>query len=198
MKQMITRFVLLTIGIVLLVMIGLPETRPTTAAPLLVVTGTPQEPPTREPPTEAPPSTSVPPSQPTEKPSRHKVGDPAVTKSVNPTEARIGDEVVFTLDVTDRGEKDATDVVVRDEIPDYLDIIETTASRGAVSTEGRTVIVNIGTITPDEQITITIRTRVNERAQPPGGRNVATLTTTSLANDPSNDTSEVTFRIVVD
>ncbi|HEX9370621.1 MAG TPA: LPXTG cell wall anchor domain-containing protein, partial [Roseiflexaceae bacterium] len=63
---------------------------------------------------------------------------------------------------------------------------------------GRTVIVNIGTITPDEQITITIRTRVNERAQPPGGRNVATLTTSSLANDPSNDTSEVTFRIVVD
>lgn len=121
--------------------------------------------------------------------------DPALTKAVAPSEARIGDIVLFTITVTNRGGGPANEVVVVDPVPDYLDVIEGTSTSGAVTNEGRTVIVTIGRLGPGEEVIIRIRTRVNERWQLPGGVNSATLTTSSRGDVVSNNSGVVTLSV---
>src|SRR5262245_2864804 len=169
----IPRAAMIAIGLALLAAAIAPSfgQRPAAAASLLAITDTP-EPPTLTPiptvtpstPTPATPviatSTPTPPSgavtpPPTKVPPAG-TADPAVTKAVNVPEAHIGDEVIFTLTVTNRGTVNAADVVVTDPVPDFLDVIEATTTRGNVSSEGRTVRVVIGTVAPGEVITITI------------------------------------------
>ena len=211
MKQLFARFVLPVFAVALLLLLGdMPRgAQPISAAPLPAITGTPTEPPTRTPttspntptPTAAAPSpTSGPPPAPTNtpKPSKHKVADPAITKSASPSEVRIGDEVTFTISVKNLGNETAKDVVVSDSLADYLDLGNVSASRGDVSINGKTVTVTIGDLAPGETVTIRISTRVNDRAQPPTGRNGATVTTSSPTDDPSNNSAEVTFTIIVD
>jgi len=128
--------------------------------------------------------------------SKPDLADPAITKSSSVSEAKIGDELTFTISVTNNGPGTAEDVVVTDPIPDYLDVIEATTTRGDVSSNGRTVIVTIGKVPAGDEVTIHIRVRVNERAEPPGGRNSVSLTTSSPGDDPSNNSSDVTFNII--
>jgi uncharacterized repeat protein (TIGR01451 family) len=200
MKLSLTKFGLLTIGVALLMLaIASGGARPTVAASLANLT--PTEPPTLTPKPTSTPTPGTPPAAtpgPTKTPRpKHEKADPAITKSVNIGEAKIGDEVVFTISVTNNGPGTAEDVVVTDPIADYMDVIEATTTRGNVSSEGRTVIVTIGRVPAGDEITIRIRVRINERAQPPGGRNSVSLTTSSPGDDPSNNSSTVTFAIVV-
>ena len=143
MNQSVAKFGLTRVLLALLVAAALPSTPARSdAAPLAVITGTPTEQASPTPtntPTNPPSDTPTP----TRKPETG-FADPAVTKSVNVSEARVGDEIVFTIRVFNRGNLNADDVVVTDPIPDYLDVIEATATRGNVSSVGRTVIVDIG------------------------------------------------------
>jgi len=173
----------------------------TAAAPLLALTDT-AEPATRTP-TSAPAPTSMPgptntprPTATREPSSKPELADPAITKDSSVSEAKIGDEITFTIRVTNSGPSTAEDVVVTDPIPNYLDVIEATTTKGNVSSNGRTVIVTIGKVPAGDVVTIRIRVRVNERAEPGTGRNTVSLTTSSPGDDLSNNGSEVTFIIL--
>jgi MYXO-CTERM domain-containing protein len=98
--------------------------------------------------------------------------------------------------VTNQGAAMAKNVVVTDSLPEFLDIIDVTTTRGVAEVAGQTVVVSIGSVAPGEVITIHIRARVNEVAQPPAGRNSATLTTSSSGDDPTNNTATVEFGIL--
>jgi len=194
------KYVLLTIGATLLMLAG-ASVGPTgtAAAPLMAITDT-VEPATRTPTsgatnTPGPIHTPGPAATKTPRP-KSELADPAITKSSSVSEAKIGDEITFTISVTNKGPGTADDVVVTDPIADYLDVIEATTTRGDVSSNGRTVIVTIGKVPAGDEVTIHIRVRVNERAEPPGGRNSVSLTTSSPGDDPSNNSSEVTFAII--
>jgi uncharacterized repeat protein (TIGR01451 family) len=119
-----------------------------------------------------------------------------VLKSVYPDRGRIGDELEFVIRVGNKGSVAAKSVVMTDTLPDYLDILEATASRGAGSVQGQTIRVDIGTVEPDEVITIRVRTRINALAQPSVGFNTAVITTSSTSDDPSDNTSTVVFTII--
>ena len=203
MKTTILRAGLMLIGIALMALAAVPgiDGRSVVAAPLLALTPTP-EPPTLTPVTVTPGGPTVTPGGPTVTPPPAKPPAPpsgtaevAIVKSVNVAVARIGDEIIYTLVVSNIGTGNAEDVQVTDAVPDFLDVIEATTTRGNVSSNGRTVIVSIGTIAPGEEVIITIRARVNERAQPPGGRNVAVVTTSSPGDNPDNNTSGVDIPI---
>jgi uncharacterized repeat protein (TIGR01451 family) len=202
MKYGLPKYILLAIGAMLLMLAGaMAGTTGTAAAPLMAITNT-AEPPSRTPTarptrTPLPGATRTPGPTPTRAPSsKPDLADPAITKSSSVSDAKIGDEITFTIRVTNNGPHTAEDVVVTDPIPDYLDVIEATTTRGDVSSNGRTVIVTIGKVPAGDVVTIRIRVRVNERAAPPGGRNSVSLTTSSPGDDPSNNSSEVTFNIV--
>ncbi len=115
------------------------------------------------------------------------IADPVVTKRSSVQQAAIGDVVIFTLEVFNRGTVAAENVVVTDEIHEALDILEVTTTRGTVSVVGNTVEVTIGTLNPSETVTITIRTRVSQRAV--AGTtipNVALVSATGIGSRPSN------------
>jgi uncharacterized repeat protein (TIGR01451 family) len=201
MNSRLPKYILLIIGTVLLLLAGAMAGTPgTAAAPRLAITDT-AEPATRTPvpvSTNTPAPTTTPSLHPTltPKPSTPDLADPAVTKSVSVSQATIGDEISFTISVTNNGPNTANDVVVTDPIPDYMDVIEATTTRGDVSSNGRTVIVTIGKVFVGDAVTIRIRVRLNERAQPPGGRNSVSITTSTPGDNPGNNTSEVTFVIL--
>ena len=119
MKHLIARFGLPALAIALLLLAGLPGgALPLSAAPLAAVTGTPTEPPTPTS-TVVASATPTPIAEPTvtptprpRPPSDSDVADPAITKSASVAEARVGDEVTFTLSVTNKG--DATAQLLND------------------------------------------------------------------------------------
>jgi uncharacterized repeat protein (TIGR01451 family) len=173
------------------------------AIPLAALTPT-AEPPTRTPPggtsqpTLPPRPTIQPTTQPpagTPKPGTERA-DPAVTKAVSPSEARIGDIVDFTITVTNHGGETADDVVVTDQLPDFLDVVESNTSKGTITTSGRTVVTTIGSVAPGEVVIIHIRAQVNAQALPPGGRNSVSLMSSNNSDDPDNNVGSVAITIL--
>jgi uncharacterized repeat protein (TIGR01451 family) len=169
-----------------------PTAEPATRTPPPQPTDTPQPIDTPQP-TDIPQPTDTP--QPTVK-AKPERADPAVTKAASVAEARIGDIVDFTLTVTNHGGETADDVVVTDALPDFLDVVEANSEKGTVAVDGRVVVVTIGPVRPNEVIVIRIRTRVNDRAQPPGGRNSVALTSSNNSDDPDNNVDEVSIAIL--
>jgi LPXTG-site transpeptidase (sortase) family protein len=124
--------------------------------------------------------------------------DPAVSKAVDPTVARIGDSVVFTLTVTNNGIVDANNVVVTDVIPSFLDIDSVVVAPAGpiIGIASQTITIDFGTVAPSALYTVTISTTVNSSAVPPGGTNTASLTTSSPDSDPGNNSESATITIV--
>ena len=124
--------------------------------------------------------------------------DPAVTKYGDPSSAKVGDLVIYTITVGNNGNTDALNVVLTDTKPSFLDIINITVSPDKgfpVTISGNTFTINFGTVTPTDFYTVTVLTRVNSLGQAPGGTNNASITTTS-PNDPVfNDSASATLTI---
>jgi uncharacterized repeat protein (TIGR01451 family) len=95
------------------------------------------------------------------------VADPVIVKRGEPSEAVPGEEVVFTLEVTNQGQRAAVDVVVTDEVDQYLEIVEVTATQGTVLVEGQLITVDVGVVGPGFVVEIVIRTRVRPDAPVP-------------------------------
>jgi len=125
--------------------------------------------------------------------------DPAVAKSGDPSFASVGEVVTFTLSVTNNGDADADNVMVTDELPLFLSITEVVVAPSGppVTILGNTVTVDFDTLSPTEVYTVTITTIVNSLASPPGGTNIATLTTDSPDADPDNNQASATLMIVL-
>lgn len=111
----------------------------------------------------------------------------SVVKQANRQQANIGDTVVFTVNVTNTGGAPIDDVVVTDDINAALDVVQVTSTRGVVTVTGNRVEVAIGTMNPGETVTITITTRVSQRAV--AGTtipNVAVAASPATGSVPSN------------
>lgn len=122
-------------------------------------------------------TTSPEPSTPTPKPKTGGKPDPVITKWSDVTEAKPGDKVTFTIEVTNRGEHAAVDCVVTDVIPQYLDILSASTTQGSVTVDGQTVRAEIGTVGPQFVVRIYIYTQVSEDVpRPHQMENVAVLT----------------------
>jgi LPXTG-site transpeptidase (sortase) family protein len=116
--------------------------------------------------------------------------DPAVTKYSDPGSAQVGDLVTFIMTVSNVGNVAATDVVVTDSKPAFLDILSVNITPGPgfpTIIAGNTVTVNFGTLAVGDIYTVTVVTRVNALAAPPGGTNVVTLATSSPTDNPNNN-----------
>lgn len=117
--------------------------------------------------------------------------DPAVTKSVNPPSAIVGQTVVYTIQVTNLGGAPATGVVVEDTLPSFLSIVDATATRGTVTTSGQTVRVEIGDLAPGETVEVRISARVTAPSAAPNNVNLAVVTSTSPDTNPDNNRASV-------
>jgi uncharacterized repeat protein (TIGR01451 family) len=75
--------------------------------------------------------------------------------------------VLFTIEVTNRGQTGAINTYVIDDVPAYLDVLDVNTSQGTWRQEGQKVIVDVGVIGQDYVVTILIYTRVHQDAPAP-------------------------------
>ena len=127
-----------------------------------------------------------------------QIADPAVTKFGSPSSATVGSAVVYTITVGNTGNTNATNVVLTDTKPAFLDFISITISPNPGLTPtiaGNTFTINFGTVTPTDAFVVTVLTRVNSLGQPPGGANNASLTTTSVTDRAFNNAASAALLI---
>jgi LPXTG-site transpeptidase (sortase) family protein len=129
--------------------------------------------------------------------------DPAVTKTGNPATAQVGDTITFTLNVFNTGSADATNVVVLDTLPNFLDYVSASAP-GATglptyNSLTHTVTINYAIVQPQplDFFTITITTVVNNLGAPPGGTNGVSLSSGSADANLLNNSDSAPITIVV-
>jgi LPXTG-site transpeptidase (sortase) family protein len=127
-----------------------------------------------------------------------QIADPAVTKYSSPSSATVGSAVVFTITVGNNGNINATNVVLRDTKPAFLDILSITISPNPGVTpviSGNTFTINFGTVRPIDVYVITVVTRVNAQGQPPGGSNQVSITTGSATDRAFNNSASASLQI---
>jgi uncharacterized repeat protein (TIGR01451 family) len=121
------------------------------------------------------------------------ITDLALTKSVAPSVANVGDEVVYTLTLRNVGSAPATEVTIDDPLPAFLSLIGANASSGTVQLDGNRVQVTIPVVAPGEQVVVSIQARLLAEPLPPENRNVATARTSSVEITTDNNTSSATI-----
>jgi len=114
------------------------------------------------------------------------VVDPAISKRGSPLAAQPGEQVTFTIDVTNTGDQTATDVVVSDNVDPLFNIQSTSVTQGSTSVNGQQVTANIGTLNPGQTETITIVTTASNAAQPGALCNTASVSGNNLNSATSN------------
>lgn len=146
--------------------------------------------PDRPRPTATPTLTPVPPS-PTPQAPGGPPADPAISKSVSPGTARVGDSVEYTIVVTNLGGALAQGVTVNDSLPGFLRPTGVSTSKGEASLSGQSVSVNIGDLAPGETVTIVVSATVIAEATPPNNRNLAVVSSTTPDGNPDNNEASV-------
>ena len=112
-----------------------------------------------------------------------RMADPVITKRGEPSEAFPGELVTFVLEVTNAGDAAAVDVVVMDQVSEFLEILEATTTQGEIQVDEQWVTVEVGTVGPGFLVEIVIRTRVREDAPAPLDiENVAELSSPNGGN----------------
>ena len=86
--------------------------------------------------------------------------DLAITKDSSPTPVAAGQQLTYTLHVTNNGPSNATGTKVTDTLPTNVTYVSATASRGTVTQSNGTVTVDVGILAVQETITVTIVTTV--------------------------------------
>ena len=108
------------------------------------------------------------------------IGDPLVTKAVNPPFALPGELATWTITISNPSSLAIANVSLTDSVPDVVQIESVNATAGNISFNGQVVSFNIASLAPGQTITITIVTRVRANASLPFvAINTAQLTSSS-------------------
>jgi LPXTG-site transpeptidase (sortase) family protein len=110
------------------------------------------------------PTTSGTPPTPTRTGTIYPTG--GVTKAVSPSSAQIGGLLKFTIKVVNSGYAPAYNVYLTDSFSAYthLYIYNLTTTQGTTNVNGRVATVSIGTLMPNQTVTVTITIYVNNTA----------------------------------
>jgi uncharacterized repeat protein (TIGR01451 family) len=137
-----------------------------TATPTSTPTSTPVIPATPAP-TSSP--NTAPPANAGQAGSRVQVNGASIDirKTVNPESVQVGETVTFTITITNPDAQAISDVTVTDNVPEVFSIIEVTTTQGVVTINGNQVNINIGTLQPQQTVTVIINTESIAVSFPP-------------------------------
>jgi uncharacterized repeat protein (TIGR01451 family) len=117
--------------------------------------------------------------------------DLAITKKVSPTSTEVGNNLTYTLTVTNKGPQTGTGVVVTDKLPSGLTLVSRKTSRGKCSGSA-SIKCTLGTLAVHAHVTITIVVHTTKSGS---FRNTAHVTGTlpdpNLHNNTDNATATV-------
>lgn len=182
-----------------------PTSIPATAVPPTSITAT-AEPPTAIPATpEAPPerrerhtATPIPATlEPTPALPLRLPPQISIRKRASVAEVMPGDKFSYILVVTNSGQGSASDVVISDDIPSELKVIDLHSSKGDIVVDGQRVTAYPRTLAPGETQTYTIVVQLPAGAHAGTIANTAIITTTSIGDDPGDNTSTTTVTVKI-
>jgi uncharacterized repeat protein (TIGR01451 family) len=81
--------------------------------------------------------------------SNAATADLAVDKTDSPDPVTVGAELTYTIKVTNSGPGAASGVVLTDKLPNQVDLISATTSKGGCGAKGREVTCDLGTLAAD-------------------------------------------------
>jgi len=110
--------------------------------------------------------------------------DLVLSKSVHPTAAGPGEQVTFTLTVTNRGPGGATQIEVTDPLPSGYTYTSSHASQGAY--DDATGVWTVGSLAPNDAATLTMTATVN----PQGDYTNLAEVATPVQVDPDPDSNQ--------
>ena len=114
--------------------------------------------------------------------------DVAIVKTDSPDPIVAGNQLTYTLALTNNGPQTATNVVVTDTLPAGTTFVSATSNLGTVTELGGVVTGNVGTMTNAQTATITIIVGISA-AQTTSITNTATVTASELDTDTTNNSS---------
>ncbi|MCO6458200.1 MAG: DUF11 domain-containing protein [Pirellulaceae bacterium] len=124
--------------------------------------------------------------------------DLEITKQDDPDPAVAGNQIVYTLVVTNNGPSAATNVVVTDMLPPQVTFVSAMTPQGTFNTSPGVVTFNLGSLANQAsvQLTVTVMADADERGTL---TNTAQVTATETDTDPTNnsDTETTTLQAEV-
>ncbi len=121
---------------------------------------------------------------------------PTLVKSESRTIGTVGDQVTYTLVVTNPNTTTLSGVTVTDTLDSRLDYVSSSSQQGGASYDpaSRTVSIAVGNMTANQTVTITIVARINTAAQAP---DVITNVAQVIASGTSSiDSNSVALQII--
>ena len=91
------------------------------------------------------------------------VGTPAldITKTADHDTVTVGDEIAYTITVTNTGDAEAENVVVTDTLPEGVTYLESTGN-GSYDADARTIAWTVGALAAEESETVTVTVSADE------------------------------------
>jgi uncharacterized repeat protein (TIGR01451 family) len=115
-----------------------------------------------------------------------------LTHSAQITQASVGQDITFTLQVTNRGPGPAANVSIVDTLAGRLTFKSASTTQGTVAHASGVVTATIGSLAAGNQATVTV---VVTAASPGGATNLATASTSSRDYLPANNSASTTLTI---
>jgi LPXTG-site transpeptidase (sortase) family protein len=123
----------------------------------------------------------------------------SIIKSVTPTQAQVNSRFTFTIQLQNNAKVNMTNVSLSDTFPSYLTYYSASITKGTYgyNTSTRTFSVSIGTMVPNENVTITIYMTVNSTVSTTQTlTNYATVYFTHGDTSLSQNSNSVSYRVI--
>jgi uncharacterized repeat protein (TIGR01451 family) len=122
--------------------------------------------------------------------------DVSVVKVDSPTTVLAGNQITYTMTVSNGGPSAADNVVLTDVLPAGTTFVSVNASQGTASNNAGTVTANLGTIAAGGSATVTlIVSTLSSLADNANVNNTATVTSDYLDTDPTNNTDSTVTNV---
>jgi uncharacterized repeat protein (TIGR01451 family) len=115
------------------------------------------------------------------------------TQSTATGAVRVGDDLIYTVQVKNAGRTTATNVVVIDNFPESMTFVSATPSQGSCSRAGATLTCNFGNMVGHSLATFDLLVRPRSPGQ---FRNYATVSSTESDHNPTSNSDYVTTTVV--
>jgi uncharacterized repeat protein (TIGR01451 family) len=121
------------------------------------------------------------------------VANIAITKTASPESVLLGNNVTYTLVVTNAGPSIAANVAVTDNLPSNVSLVSTNVSQGSACSGSTSVTCNLGSLGVGDTATVSIIVRADELGTFTNQAN-ATSSVTDL--ESSNNTASATTTVI--